>query len=215
MAQRIAEKSLSLMQRLVFEENGVKFKAGELKFFMDPFFILLEKIGYKFNVISSNYLKLYYEIVKKELGMLDVTSNSRILVIGGGALPVTTALIAQHTKAKIVAIDKDIKSIDPAKNFIKQLNLEKYITIKYADGLTFPVKDFDVIFILYGIKKPGEILKYISESIDKNTKVIFRTIIDDKKISGELINIKDYFNILNNVKSKSLGSVDSFLLQKK
>jgi hypothetical protein len=216
MLRRITEGFFSLFIYIFYRQIGTKFRTDALKFFWDIFFVVLEKIGLKFDVISSNYLKLYEDIVEKEICMAKISSKDRILVIGCGSLPATTALIAMKTKAEITTIDTDLKAAHEASYFFKNLNLERQITVEHADGLKYPISKFDVIFVLYGVQQQKEILNYLAENMQDTTKIIFRTVCDRQgRLSNNSIDVSRLFLVKDHVSSEYLGSVDSLLLLKK
>jgi len=216
MLRRITEGFFSLFIYIFYRQIGTKFRTDALKFFWDIFFVVLEKIGFKFDVISSNYIKLYDDIVEKEICMAKISSKDRILVIGCGSLPATTALIAMKTKAEITTIDTDLKAAHEASYFFKNLNLERQITVEHADGLKYPISKFDVIFVLYGVQQQKEILNYLAENMQDTTKIIFRTVWDTQgRLSNKYIDVSRLFLVKDHVSSEYLGSVDSLLLLKK
>jgi len=231
MLRRITEGFFSLFIYIFYRQIGTKFRTDALKFFWDIFFVVLEKIGFKFDVISSNYIKLYDDIVEKEICMAKISSKDRILVIGCGSLPATTALIAMKTKAEITTIDTDLKAAHEASYFFKDtdlkaaheasyffknLNLERQITVEHADGLKYPISKFDVIFVLYGVQQQKEILNYLAENMQDTTKIIFRTVCDTQgRLSNKSIDVSRLFLVKDHVSSEYLGSVDSLLLLKK
>lgn len=216
MLRRITEGFFSLFIYIFYRQIGTKFRTDALKFFWDIFFVVLEKIGLKFDVISSNYIKLYDDIVEKEICMAKISSKDRILVIGCGSLPATTALIAMKTKAEITTIDIDSRAVHEASYFFKNLNLERQITVEHADGLKYPINKFDVIFVLYGVQQQKEILNYLAENMQDTTKIIFRTVCDTQgRLSNDSIDVSRLFLVKDHVSSEYLGSVDSLLLLKK
>jgi len=216
MLRRITEGFFSLFIYIFYRQIGTKFRTDVLKFFWDIFFVVLEKIGFKFDVISSNYIKLYDDIVEKEICMAKISSKDRILVIGCGSLPATTALIAMKTKAEITTIDTDLKAAHEASYFFKNLNLERQITVEHADGLKYPISKFDVIFVLYGVQQQKEILNYLAENMQDKTKIIFRTVCDTQgRLSNKSLDVSRFFLVKDHVSSEYLGSVDSLLLLKK
>lgn len=216
MLRRITEGFFSLFIYIFYRQIGTKFRTDALKFFWDIFFVVLEKIGFKFDVISSNYIKLYDDIVEKEICMAKISSKDRILVIGCGSLPATTALIAMKTKAEITTIDVDSRAVHEASYFFKNINLERQITVEHADGLRYPINKFDVIFVLYGVQRQKEILTYLAENMQDTTKIIFRTVWDTQgRLSNKSIDVSRLFLVKDHVSSEYLGSVDSLLLLKK
>ena len=208
----IIDKLLLFAQDMFFNKVGTKFSPRLLKNFFDPIFIIFEKIGYKFDFISSNYIKLYEEIVEGELSLVKASSKDSILVVGCGSLPGTAALIAQKTKGKVLAIDKDPKAINAANNFVKKLDI-KNLKIEHADGQNYKIKNFDIIFLLYGLRKEKKILDNFAQNMKDNAKILFRLPIDIKKEEKQELLKK--FEIKGCKRSETLGAVDSYLLVKK
>ena len=216
MGKRITEKFFSLFVTIIYKQIGTKIRTDALKFFFNSFFIVVEKAGLKFKIISSNYIKLYDDIVEKEINMAKISSTDKILVMGCGSLPATSALLAIKTKANVTAIDINQKSLQGASLYLKNLQLNDSIILEHADGQKYPIDTFNVIFILHGVRPQKQILRYVAENMQKKTKIIFRTVLDEKdKTSNTSQNITDLFLIENNVRSEYLGSIDSLLLSKK
>lgn len=216
MTNGVIERFLSFAKYIFFEVVSPKFNAATFKNYMDYSYIILEKLAYSFDVLSSNYLKLYEELIEKEIKMAKITNDANILVIGCGSLPATTALIGLKIKANIVSIDYDAKAIKKATIFIKNLNPKSNIKIEYADGLTYPIEKFDVIFVLYGVKKQKKILESLSQKIGKSTKIIYRTNQDalDQLVGGTSF-LSNLYCIEDTFSSESIYTSDSYLLTKK
>jgi len=216
MSKRLVEKMFSKIGRIIFEEIGPKLQTGMLKIFMDELFVVFEKTAHNFDIIAYNYLRLYEEIVEKELEMSCVSPDDLVLVIGCGSLPSTSAQIAMKTDAVVVAIDNDKKAVEDAKKFLARLNLENSMTLENVDGRCYPVEKFDVIFVLYGVKQQKEVLTYLSDKIKDNARVVFRTTPDQQgRIRGEQVDLSNLFVVKNCIRNTSLGPLDSFLLCKK
>jgi protein-L-isoaspartate O-methyltransferase len=147
--------------------------------------------------------------------MATITSNDNVLVIGCGSLPATSVLSAMKSKAKTVAIDCDARAVENACTFVKNIGLEGDIKIKHADGLSYPVKDYDVVYVLYGVKQQKEMLEYLAKNVNGKTRIIFRTTEDSfKNLVGKDFLTK-YFDIKKSLSSDILYTVDSYLLSKK
>jgi len=216
MSRSLTERCFSLIQTIVFKQIGAKIPTNSLKRLMDRLFIIVEKIGNNFSVFSSFYLSMYEELVDQEIAMARLSSEHRILVIGSGALPATAILYAQKTHAKIITIDRDQQTICQAIRFIQQFQLGDRLIMVHADGFSYPLDNFDVIVVLYGVKRQQGILEHIAQHMNKDTQVIFRTMADTQgKFLDPQLDIAQYFLIKKHVRSEALGSFDSFLLQKK
>jgi protein-L-isoaspartate O-methyltransferase len=182
---------------------------------MNYAYIVFEKFACTFEFISKYYLQLYDELVEKEIEMAKITSNDNVLVIGCGSLPATSVLSAIKSKAKTVAIDCDSKAVENACTFIKNFDFENIMEIKYADGLSYPVNNYDVIYVLYGVKQQKEMLEYLARNVNGNTRIVFRTTEDSfKNLVGKDFLTK-YFDIKKSLSSDSMYTADSYLLGKK
>ena len=208
MMKNILNKILSYSREIFYEKISPKYKKNQLKGILDFSYVLFEKIAIKFNIISLNYLDLYAELVKKEIKMTKITSKDSVLIIGCGTLPSTSLLISIETKAKIVAIDKDKKAIEGAKTFLSNIQMKDKIILKYADGLDYPLNDFNVIFILYGVKNLEKIIDHLYLKANSNSKIIVRT---NNQINDKIFN---RFKVVNRVESKYLGEVNSYFIKK-
>lgn len=216
MSAYILEQLFFFLQNLVFEQIGSKIRTNDLKSVMDFVFILFEKIGCKFGVISEIYLKLYEDIVTKEIALAQISQNDRVLIIGSGSLPATPILIVRNTQAQTVSIDKDSHAVKEATHYVNSRNLGQILKIECADGFIYPVEQFNVIIVLYGVKHPAEMLSRLADRIDQNTRVVYRTITDVQgRIRDKTLDISQYFVIKKQVHTETLGSFDSFLLMKK
>ena len=125
MLNKSVNKILKYSRRLFYELISPKFKKDLLKEVMDFSYILFEKIAIKFNIISMNYIKLYSDIVQKEIEIAEINSKDSVIIIGCGTLPSTSILISMKTEANIVAIDKDINAIKRANIFLSNIQNNK------------------------------------------------------------------------------------------
>jgi len=216
MSNTITERFFIFIQRIFFVKIGNKLRPGSLKNLVDLLFVMSEKLGHHFDIISSNYVGIYADVVREEIKLAKISSEDQILVIGAGSIPSTSIILAKETDAKIKSIDKDDEAAIKASKFIKKIGLENKIDIKSGNGLNYPVKDFNVIFILYGVKQKPELLQYLSKNINKNTRVVYRETNDiQSKTNNKKIDLSKLFKIENIVTTKSFGSMNSYLLLKK
>ena len=215
MVKSRVERIFSFARRIFFDEISPKFRAAPFKGLIDYAYIIFEKFACTFELISKYYLQLYDELVEKEIKMANITVKDNVLVIGCGSLPATSVLNAMKSKAKTVSIDCDSKAVENACKFVKNIGLEGTIEIKYEDGLSYPVKDYDVIYVLYGVKQQKEILEYLAKNVNGKTRIVFRTTEDSfKNLVGRDFLTK-YFDIKKSLSSNSMYTVDSYLISKK
>ncbi len=216
MSNTKTEHIFSNIQKLFFEELGYKFRPGTLKNLTNFLYIIFEKAGYNIESISKSYIKIYDDLVKDEIRLANITSNDNVLVIGCGSIPSTAVILARETDTQITAIDIDSQATKKAVRYIKNHNLQDNITVKTIFGTDYPIKDFDVIFILYGVKHQSNLFQYLYDGINYNTRVIYRASKDagsrnqlDKDQISKLFIIKDI------AQNRSFGLMDSYLLLKK
>jgi 2-polyprenyl-3-methyl-5-hydroxy-6-metoxy-1,4-benzoquinol methylase len=212
MSKSRMEKFLSFAKSMYYDKIGKKFKPSLMKNFWDKIFIIFEKVIFNFPFFSSNYLKLYEEIVQGEIILSNASADDKILVVGCGSLPATTALISMKTNANIVAIDCDSKAIFAARQYIKNLDI-KNIKVENIDGKDYSVNDFDVIFLLFGLTHQKEILTKYAQEMKKNARIIYRMPSDIKDMADKKLN--EYFKVAGCRRSKTMPAVDSYLLIKK
>jgi len=216
MPLNIAEKLFSFSKYIFFEVLSVKFRPGSAKTLIDFSYVIFEKVAAKFNIISSNYFKMYQELVDKEIKMVGISPEDKVMVIGCGSLPITAVLVAIKTKAHVIAIDKDEIAVKKAVNYIRNHHLEDKVEIEHADVEFYPLNKFDVIYLSYGMNNSRDIFRSISNRTKKNSRIIFRTVIgsqeDNKKRTMELSN---WFLVKDKIKSETLPPSGSYLLLKK
>ena len=216
MPLNIADRFFSFTKYMFFEEISVKFPPGSAKKLIDFLYVIFEKVATKFDLISSNYLEMYQEIVDKEIKMAGISSKDQVVVIGCGSLPITAVLVAMKTKAHIIALDNDKTAVKEASNFIINHHLENIVEIKYADGKLYPINKFDVIYLTYGLKKKEDIFNSLVKNSNKNSKIIFRTVIGkegEKKKS--ITELSKWFLVKDSIKSDTMPPSGSYLLLKK
>ena len=183
---------------------------------MDFLYAIFEKVATKFDIISSNYLNMYQELVDKELEMVGISQNDHVIIIGCGSLPITAILVATKTNAQVTAIDNDNFAVKEANKYIRKHHLEDKVKIEQADGESYPLKRFDVVYLSYGMKNKENIFKIITNNTKKNSRIIFRTVIgsqqENKKHTNEL---SKWFFVKDSIKSKTLPPAGSYLLLRK
>jgi D-arabinose 1-dehydrogenase-like Zn-dependent alcohol dehydrogenase len=212
----IINKLFSYSRKLFFEIISPKFSAIAFKDPINFLYVIFEKIAYHFEILYSYYLLLYDELIEKEIQMAKIKSDDSVLVIGSGSLPSTCILIARKTNAKIHGIDIDPKAVDKSTRFIKKLGLEKSISFELAEGINYDYNNFDVIFSLYGINDHNEILNILSKNINKNIRIVYRSVdqINEKNFDTNKA-LSDNFIIKDSINSDIIYLVKSFLLTKK
>lgn len=216
MSNTTTEKIFHSAQQIIFEKIGDKLRPEALKNLLAFLFVIFEKIASNFEIISRNYIEIYHDVVKEEIKLANIFPNDKVLVIGCGSIPSTSVILAEETNTQITALDYDPKAVTKASRYVKKHNLQDKIKIQFGDGAKYPVRDFSVIFVLYGVKNKPQLLKYLSDEVNENTRLIYRTSRDMRgKIQDDQIQLSKLFQIKNIVRTNSFGTMDSFLLLKK
>ena len=217
MNKKMKSSLFEFASRFFYDVISPRFRGSSFKNFMDYAYILFEKVAINFEFLLNGYINMYEEMVEKELHNISINSEDSVLVIGCGSIPATTFLISKISNAKrIVSIDLDLRAVKNSLNLIKKTNLYNNIEFEKADGLNYPIKDFDFIFVLYGIKKQKKLLGYISKNMKQDSCVVFRTTNDffNKYVGGEEF-LSNLFNIEEHIVAESFDETISFVLKKK
>ncbi|NUU75213.1 nicotianamine synthase family protein [Paenibacillus xylanilyticus] len=80
----------------------------------------------------ADYFKNIEECIEKEFGSFHVTSDSKVLLIGSGAFPMTPLLIARRTGAQVVGIDIDDEAIGLGQAVVETLGAGLRIHLQKA-----------------------------------------------------------------------------------
>ncbi len=161
-------------------------------------FSFLEFLALRINYFYNLLMSWRKPIFLSEIKMSKVNSDDKVLLIGGGFLPSESIVISETTNTKVVTIDNNIRACIHAKNFIKKRKLSEKIIIKYADGINYPVSEFNVIFIAISVWPIDIVFKNLSTNLKKGAKILCKSYKED------------IFNIL-----KNKGMLDSFKLETK
>ena len=139
---------LSASKIIQFFEHKIiiKMNCHKLKFFIDIVFITCEIIFSKFNILLLLYIDSYLESIQEEIQLANISRKHKILNMGCGSIPATCILIAKKTNAKIIGIDKNLKSVNRAKIIISKLKLDERIEIKHSNALNFHLNDETLLF---------------------------------------------------------------------
>lgn len=216
MKTNISSRCFSMAHHLFFKEISPKFNEKALKHLMDKLYIFFEKVFFRFEILSTLYLKLYDEITNNEIKIANIQSKDRVLVIGSGSIPATAELIVEKTGAEVVGIDRDQHAVRRGKEYVKQHSLDERLHIRYANGSDFDVSLFDVIFISYGIHDENQLFSLMEKKMNPSARVIYRQPYDPSFTDASLpSSILRTFKVKDQVSSPSLGSILSLVLVKK
>ena len=157
------------------------------------YWVLLDILCYRFNVIGWFYQNTIGKAYKKELETFKLQSSKNILHIGSGAYPLTAIIFNKNLSANIVSIDKNSFTVKLSKMVVKKNNLSKKITIDESDGREYPLKDFDTI-VISGCSFPMfDLINTIFLNASINCKIVIR--LNEKQADDLKIFINTHQNI--------------------
>ena len=110
-----------------------------------------------------------------EIKMANITKNDKVLIIGCGIFPSEGMLIAEETKANVFCIDNSIKAVNLAKKIVEKKGLSNIIKIEYADGISYPAGDFDVVFIAINVWPIDLVLRNLLKNMKTNARVLCKS----------------------------------------
>ncbi|ABR48212.1 conserved hypothetical protein [Alkaliphilus metalliredigens QYMF] len=127
------------------------------------------------NDMHADYFKNIESCIEEELGKFVVDKDSRILLIGVGAFPMTPLLIAKKTGAKVVGIDIDEEAVEYAKKVINILGkgLDTEVNSQGYAELTF-TKEATHIIIASTIPEKVDILQDLYTLTNEDVVVSMR-----------------------------------------
>lgn len=175
-------------------------------------YLFLEFLAVNFDSFYKILIKWRKPIFLKELDMIKILPDDKILFIGCGILPTGALIIAEKTKNKVIAIDNNIKVVKFAQYYIQKKELSNKIKIEYADGINYPVEQFDFIFMATNTWPIELILKHLHNNMKYDAKIICKGIKDDIAELFEKSDLENMYVIENVVKNPKTYS---FLLTKK
>lgn len=123
----------------------------------------------------AEYFKNIEGCIEDEFGHFQANENSKILMIGVGAFPMTPLLIARNTGAKVVGIDIDEDAVAYAKKVIEILGqgLDIEVCSDHYSELNFTKEATHIIFAST-IAEKYDILKDLYALTNQDTVVIMR-----------------------------------------
>lgn len=139
---------------------------------------------------SFPYFENYLKLVELEVSSLQKCrkhETHEILFCGGGALPLTSIILAQKFGISSTIIDNDKEAAALSQKLIQSLNLQTKITTLCRDAASFTnFYSFSVIYIagLVGLSKERQelIFSHINKSIRKDTHILVRSSYGNRKL---------------------------------
>ena len=178
----------------------------------DRMFIKIEKI-LSSSFLRNAYIKFFERATLEEFEMVGIDENSKVLHIGCGSLPNTLISLARNLKASYVGIDVDEEAVKIARNLIKKYKI-KDVAIEKGDALSYPLHNFDVIIISYGVEPKEDVFKRLRDETKDDVKIVYRkqwdfmdAIYGVKEILPEGFKVKSFHKRRDMIKSYLLEKV--------
>ncbi|ANC20096.1 class I SAM-dependent methyltransferase [Bacillus cereus] len=126
-------------------------------------------------VEMTDYFKNIESCIAKEFGSFQITSNSKVLLVGSGSFPMTPLLIAKRTGAEVVGIDIDDEAIELGLGVVERLGTGLNIRLEKVsvENLDF-TKDATHIICSSTVKEKYNILEQLHTLTNDNVVVAIR-----------------------------------------
>ncbi|MBU9721233.1 MULTISPECIES: class I SAM-dependent methyltransferase [Bacillaceae] len=125
--------------------------------------------------ICQRVASLYYDhVIEKEIALANITSEDKVVCIGGGSTPFTACLIAEKTGAQVTVIDYDKCVMEKARNFILKWNLDTKVTLECVDGLVYNVSKYTVVHVAMQVTPQRAVYQRMLHSMSVGGRLILR-----------------------------------------
>ncbi|MFD0770036.1 nicotianamine synthase family protein [Bacillus sp. CGMCC 1.60114] len=127
------------------------------------------------NAKMTDYFKNIESCIEKEFGSFQITSESKVLLVGSGSFPMTLLLIAKRTGAEVVGIDIDDEAIQLGRNVVEKLGNGLNIRVEkiLVENLDF-TKDVTHIIFSSTVESKYDILDQLHTLTNENVVVAMR-----------------------------------------
>ncbi|MEM1513728.1 MAG: class I SAM-dependent methyltransferase [Candidatus Thermoplasmatota archaeon] len=173
----------------------------------DHMFIFAEKLLSKF--FSKAYINFFERAIIEEFKMVGIKENDKLIHIGCGPLPNTLISLAKNIKAKYVGIDKDKEAVEIAKKIVEKYALD--IKIEEGNALNYPINDFDIIVVSFGVEPRNQVFERIRKDCKKNARIVFRKQWDFLDAIFGKKDLPDGFEVISQHKRRDF--IKSYLLK--
>ena len=134
----------------------------------------LEDLGAYWPLFGKIYCNLFYtKLVKKELKAAGIESESSILHIGCGSLPMT-ALGLGELGYSVTGVDSDKQAVKLAQKVVNRRELASKIKIKKTDGGAPDSDDFAGIWVSLHAMPKKELISKLMDDLSLGQKLVFR-----------------------------------------
>jgi len=123
----------------------------------------------------SEYLARLSAEVKQEIPKFHLQSNSRILFIGSGALPISPLILCRETGAEVLCVDIDREAVYFGTRIAESLGMHKKVRFigTYEEGLDY-IRQATHIFIASLVEGKVELLEMLKSELPGDAIVVLR-----------------------------------------
>jgi 2-polyprenyl-3-methyl-5-hydroxy-6-metoxy-1,4-benzoquinol methylase len=175
-------------------------------------FTFLEILASRLTMFERLLIKWRTPAFSKEISLLQVAPEEKVLHIGCGAYPSASLDIARGRHANVVGIDNNIIAVRLAQAYIKKKQLTSLIKVELADGVSYPLADFNVIFIAINVWPIDAVLSHCARTMKPTARILVKGSHDDLTAVLDKEEFRHAFSIGATLKHPNS---ESFLLKKK
>jgi precorrin-6B methylase 2 len=175
-------------------------------------FTLLEILAARISFFDNHLTRWRKSVFLQEIQLLDISPGDKVLHLGCGALPSASVFIAQGKDVSVTGVDNNRIAMRLAQSYIKRKHLSDRITIEYGDGLTYPIHDFDAIFIAINVWPIDRVLMHLAETMKPTARILCKGSHHDV---AALLKKKEFQTRYTIVSQLQHLKSESFLLTKK
>jgi len=175
-------------------------------------FTFMEILASRLTMVERLLIRWRTPAFSKEIALLQVAPEEKVLHIGCGAYPSASLDIARGRHAQVVGIDNNIIAVRLAQSYIKRKQLTSLITIELADGVSYPLDRFDVIFIAINVWPIDAVLSHCARTMKPTARILVKGSHDDLI---EVLEKKEFHQALSIAATLKHPTSESFLLKKK
>jgi len=170
-------------------------------------FSFLEFLAVKFTFFYRLLMNWRTSVFLREITEAKITASDKVLHMGCGTLPSASIFIAEHCKAHVVGIDNNKTAVRLARDYISKKGLGEWITIEYGDGASYPLADFDVIFIAINVWPIDTVLRHIAQHGKNKVRIICKDVKDDIPPLIATEEFRDIFSIVHTIQHERSQSL--------
>jgi len=175
-------------------------------------FTLLEILASRLTIFEQLLTRWRISAFSQEIQLLNVTPHEKVLHIGCGAFPSASLLIARNGSAHVTGIDNNQIAVRLAQSYINKKHLSCQITIEYGNGATYPLQDFDAIFIAINVWPIDRVLSHLAETMKPTARILCKGSHQDILILLKKKEFQQSFSIASQLQHPK---TEAFLLTKK